>query len=107
MSFLDLDFELDRGNPGAIVFTLIAYDKDPSGAEIAFHRARELGIVGSRLYILWNDCCGRDTDLALMALRYLPDWAIRRHINGDGVHGSQITKWEIEEVERYGITNNR
>ena len=107
MSFLDLDLEIDQGNPGAIIFALIAYEKDPYGAEIAFHRARELGIVGSRLYILWTDCCGKDTDLALMALRYPPDWVIRRHIDGDGVHGTEITKWNIEEVERYGITNNR
>lgn len=98
MSFLDFFLDLNQGNPGAIVFTLIAYDKDPTGAEIAFHRARELGIVGSRLYILWNDCCGGDTDLALMALRFLPDWVIYKQVAGDGVHGTEITKWQIEEA---------
>lgn len=58
-------FDLCEGNPGALTFMMAAYDKYLFFAERAFARMRDNGIKGSKLYMLWNDCCDRDISKAV------------------------------------------
>lgn len=77
-----------ENNPGALAFMLDAYGFHPSSmsnpfrAEQAFNRMKHHGITGANLYILWNDCCGRDTEKAIkiMCERQIDD--IIDHLNG-------------------------
>lgn len=42
-----------------------AYDKHLFVAERAFQKMQDAGITGARLYMIWSDCCDRDTDKAV------------------------------------------
>lgn len=94
-----VSFYICEGNPGALTFLLSAYDVDMFGAEIAFNRMQKNGITGCKLYILWNDCCGRDTELALKVMTYSSIEKIKEHVNYDGGRGFAFTAEEIEEIE--------
>ena len=56
-----VSFAIAERNPGALAFLTDAYLKDPFKAELGFRRMWDAGITGSRLYMLWNDCCGGNT----------------------------------------------
>lgn len=56
-------FDICAGNPGALQFLMQAYDMDMFKAEQGFQRMQRAGITGARLYMLWNDCCNRDTEV--------------------------------------------
>lgn len=76
------------GNPGAIIFiTELFSEFNPNLAAQILERMLFNGIKGSRLYMLWNDCCERDTaKTALIALTY-PIKDIKAHINYDAGRG--------------------
>ena len=90
-----VSFEICKGNPGCMQFLMTAYREDPIAAEEAFRRMQIFFITGSNLYMLWNDCCGRDTKLAVAIARNLPIEEIRRHINYQGGRGIPFTEEEI------------
>ena len=54
-------FDIAEGNPGAMTFMLSAYNSYPDLANLALFRMERNRITGSALYMLWNDCCDRDT----------------------------------------------
>lgn len=60
-----VSFNICEGNPGALTFLMQAYDKRLFMAEKAFQKMQDAGITGSKLYMIWNDCCDRDTDKAV------------------------------------------
>ena len=91
-----VSFNICEGNPGALIFLLSACDVDMFGAYGAFQRMQKNGITGSKLYVLWNDCCGRDTALALKVMKYSSIEKIKEHINHDGGRGFAFTTEEIE-----------
>ena len=67
-----------------------AYERDMFAAEQGFQRMQENGITGDKLYMLWNDCCGRDTGLALETMMCMDMEEIVRHINYDGGRGFPV-----------------
>ena len=87
-----VDFNICEGNPGALTFLMQAYDTDMFRAERAFQRMQDNGITGSKLYMLWNDCCDRDTDHALIVMQNMSVEDIVRHINYEGGRGLTIPK---------------
>lgn len=91
-------FEICEGNPGALTFLMGAYDADPFGAEVGFDRMNRHGITGTKLYMLWNDCCGRDTQQALLIMKVCDVDEIKRHINYEGGRGFPFTTEELEEL---------
>ena len=91
-------FELVEGNPGAMTFVRIAYTSYPDLANPAFFRMKRNGITGSALYMLWNDCCDRDTKMAVEAALYCPLGFLKDHINKRGGRGSKI---EIEDLVEF------
>ena len=98
-------FDMCKGNPGALAFMCEAYGpdkpfKDIVKAENAFRRMRRENIQGSKLYMLWNDCCDRDTDKALEIMLFRDIDEIIEHINYEGGRGIPF-----EEVTERGALN--
>ena len=76
-----VNFSICEGNPGALTFLMDAYTKRPVDAEMGFRRMRNAGITGSRLYMIWNDCCNRVTEKAIDIMNKEPIESIREHIS--------------------------
>lgn len=93
-----VNFDICAGNPGAFGFVMQAYEIDMFRAERAFQRMKDNGITGSRLYMLWNDCCDRDTRKALAVMAKMAVEEIVRHINYEGGRGIPITD---EDMKKY------
>lgn len=87
-----VSFELCEGNPGALTFMITAYNPgkdyvDLFKTEAAFKRMEKAGIRGDKLYMLWNDCCDRDTEKTLEIMRTKDIEDIKTHINYEGGRG--------------------
>ena len=102
-------FEICDGNPGTLQFLMYAYDLNMFQAEQGFQKMQRAGITGSRLYMLWNDCCNRDTAAAVLAMNQMDVESIVRHINYEGGRGIPIdiaalraTAESGNEVKRHG-----
>lgn len=91
-----VSFDDCEGNPGALRFMTAAYFGSSIGdamtAERAFQRVIDAGIRGGALYVLWNDCCNRDTKFALEVMQKYDIEEIKRCIIGDGSRGYAIKK---------------
>lgn len=79
--------DLCEGNPGALTFMKEAYDFSPFQAEVGFQRMASNGITGSKLYMLWNDCCDRKIDLAIKVMCNKSIEDIVKHINYENGYG--------------------
>lgn len=103
-----VSFDICAGNPGALTFLMQAYDTDMFKAERALQRMQDNGITGSRLYMLWNDCCDRDTAHALEVMLNMSVEDIVRHINYEGGRGIMIPKdtpaWWLRAPTNCGST---
>ena len=93
-----VSFSICEGNPGCMQFLMTAYQGDHFAAEAAFQRMQIFGITGSKLYMLWNDCCCRDTKLAVAIAQTIPIDEIIKHINYEGGRGIPFTEEEISSV---------
>lgn len=82
-----VNFDICKGNPEALTFLIDAYKVDMFGAEIAFKRMQDNDITGDKLYMLWNDCCDRDTKktISIMTKHTIKD--ILQHINYENGRG--------------------
>lgn len=92
-------FELVEGNPGAMTFVRIAYTSYPDLANLAFSRMELNGITGSALYMLWNDCCDKDTKMALEAAFCCEIGFLKDHINKRGGRGLRISIEDLVEAK--------
>ena len=91
---------LCQGNPGAINFLMNAYDLNEARADAIFQRLEDNDIAGSRMYMLWNDCCGRDTKLAMRIAQFASIDDIRKHINYEGGRGYPFTEEELAALPK-------
>ncbi len=82
---MELIMDLTQGNPGALAFVLEAA-KMPGDlsayAETALRRMLYAGITGPSLYMVWNDCCFRNTHDALVIMLERDIADIKDHISG-------------------------
>lgn len=81
-------YAIASGNIGALTFVMDAFKKDPTKAEIALNKVSAKNIVGDKLYMLWNDCCNRNTDMAIKIMLDHTIEDILEHINYE--HGRGI-----------------
>jgi hypothetical protein len=83
---LDL-LRLADGNPGALTFIMEAGKMFDERVDKGFKRMQAHNITGSRLYILWNDCCDRNTEKAIRVMYEENIDEIIKHIthNGRGI----------------------
>lgn len=91
-----VNFNLCEENPGALTFMMEAYNVSPFQAEAGFQRMAENGISGSKLYMLWNDCCNRDTIFAMNIMRCENIKNIIKHINYGNGYGIPFEKQEVQ-----------
>ena len=82
-----VSLDICEGNPGALTFIMSAYEIDMFNAERAFQRMQDNNITGSKLYMLWNDCCDRDTKKALHIMNNNTIQDIVEHINYENGRG--------------------
>lgn len=61
MSLQDMLFEMSEGNPGALTCMMQMLNSYPE-ALLDILLFDTMGIYGSQIYMVWNDCCGRDMD---------------------------------------------
>lgn len=80
-------FDICKGNPGALSFLMLAYEDDMFKAERGFQRMQDNNITGSKLYMLWNDCCNRDTEMAVNIMCENDVDDIIKHINYENGRG--------------------
>ena len=59
MSMEDMLFTMSEGNPGALTCMMQMLESDPMGI-LDILMFDSMGIYGSKIYMVWNDCCGRD-----------------------------------------------
>lgn len=75
-----------EGNPGAMTFVMEAMlAKDVISREMAYvglQRMDALGIRGTKLYMLWNDCCNRDTEKTVIEMLYRGRKELERALAG-------------------------
>lgn len=90
-----VDFDICKGNPGAITFVMGAYADDMFRAEMCFQKMQNNNITGAKLYMLWNDCCGRNTKMALDVMDKISIEEIERHINYTGGRGIPFMEHEL------------
>lgn len=100
-------FEICGGNPGAMTFLMDAYRREPFAAERAFQKMQDAKITGARLYMLWNDCCSQDTELAVRAMNALDPERIEEYINYYGGRGLPMDVREVTAAEKQRRENHR
>ncbi|MEE3417776.1 MAG: hypothetical protein VZQ62_00385 [Methanosphaera sp.] len=71
--------KLSEGNPGALNVLMGIVDKFKNDTVKVFSKFSiidTMNLYGSNLYMLWNDCCGRDLDKTLKIIDYYCDGKI-------------------------------
>ena len=61
MSMQDILITMSDGNPGALTCMMQMIQTDPM-ALLDILLFDSIGIYGSKIYMLWNDCCDRDME---------------------------------------------
>lgn len=84
------------GNIGALSFFFDAIDNDHQKALSGFKRMYDNGITNEKLYMLWNDCCRKDTARAIYIMLHDNVESIHRHINYENGRGIPYTEDEPE-----------
>ncbi len=59
MSIEEMLVTMSEGNPGALTFMIQMLNSDPM-AFLDILLFDSMGIYGSKIYMVWNDCCNRD-----------------------------------------------
>lgn len=87
MSIKEAIITMSEGNPGALTCMMEMIDSNPMALlDILYFDS--LGIYGSKIYMLWNDCCNRDMNKLNETLRYFREGDISEeeiHANLDKV----------------------
>ena len=78
---VDTIVDFSEGNIGCATF-LAEIASDPVAFITVLMFADNNEIYGSKLYMLWNDCCGRDLDKVKETVRYL----IENNVSKEKIH---------------------
>lgn len=101
----DLVFSYSQGNPGAM--TVVTLILKAAAKDLAYMQCLDmfdkLKLKGSKLYMLWNDCCNRDIDKILkitflLKLGELTEQDIHEHINYEGGRGREFDRNLLNKV---------
>lgn len=86
--------KMAEGNIDCLTF-LMEFVRDIPDAFLLILKLDSINLYGSRLYMLWNDCCGRDSEKVAKVIRdYTPE-AILEHVSG--VYGTPFDFQNEEE----------
>ena len=70
MSLKDAIIAMAEGNPGAASAMIDMLSANETKGTFGLLYLDTLGIYGEKLYMLWNDCCGRDSTKVFDTLDY-------------------------------------
>lgn len=78
--------EISGGNPGCLMFIAAATadaknERDERRLIAGLIRMEALQVVGDKLYMLWNDCCGRNVRKTINVMMDNSTVNIIEHIN--------------------------
>ena len=73
MSMQDMLITMSEGNPGALICMIQMMNSDPM-ALLDIMLFDSIGIYGSKIYKVWNDCCGRDMGKFKETIQAFRDW---------------------------------
>lgn len=77
MSIEDMVVTMSEGNPGALTCMVNMLNYNPMAhLDILFFDTME--IYGSKIYMLWNDCCGRDMDKFNKTIQYIREGKVSK-----------------------------
>lgn len=77
MSIDDMVVTMSEGNPGALTCMVNMLNYNPMALlDILFFDTME--IYGSKIYMLWNDCCGRDMDKFNKTIQYIREGKVSK-----------------------------
>ena len=75
MDMKEMLMTMAEGNPGALTCMMSMLQTDPMALlDILYFDS--MGIYGSKIYMLWNDCCGRDMSKFKETIKYLRSGAV-------------------------------
>ena len=88
-NILDLVLLVSEGNPGAATFCMEAMHQENAAkyAIAAIERMKALDITGDKLYMVWNDCCNRDTEKTLTVMLEKSQDDLIKHLNYENGRG--------------------
>lgn len=69
MSVQDMLITMCDGNPGALTCMMKMIQDDHMTGMLDILLFDSMGIYGSKIYMIWNDCCGRDMEKFKETLR--------------------------------------
>lgn len=104
MSMMDVLVEFSEGNPGAltVLMELLQHYKDDPEFLITLMFLDNNEIYGSKLYMLWNDCCNRDINKTIETIKYLKD----NNISKETIHKNLDRGRALPFEEFLKTTNN-
>lgn len=97
--FSEAIFKMSEGNIGAVIAMTNIVNIDIVNGLNCINTLSELDVSGSRLYVLWSDCCERD-DIKFMKVinavrnKYIDKDFIDCHINSKNGRGIAISDFE-------------
>lgn len=77
MDMQEMLITMSEGNPGAQTCMMEMLQTDPM-ARLDILYFDSMGIYGSKIYMLWNDCCGRDMSKFEETIQYLRSGAVSK-----------------------------
>ena len=89
------------GNPGCLSFLMMVIEKE--SIDVFFEIVIKLDIAelyGSLIYMLWNDCCDRDTQKTIRMIRKLDCETIRNYVVDKG-YGTKYVDEELQKDTNY------
>lgn len=90
----EIFIKMSEGNPGCLTFLMeVAKKKDGNLFIEICMRLDVAGLYGSHAYMLWNDCCGRDTEKTIRMIKSLEKDELRSYVVDKG-------RGEIYEEEK-------
>lgn len=103
---MEIATKMSEGNPGALQ-AIMQFARNPIDFMLLL-ACDSIGLYGSQLYMLWNDCCGRDMRKVRTVLKAwergkVTAEEILQHVSGgrgmpfDGLNDGKIGKKETVE----------
>ncbi len=89
MDMLGIILSVSKGNPGAATFCMeVMHSKNSSEYAVAvLERMNYLDITGDKLYMIWNDCCNRDTEKTIKVMLENSKEDLLKHLNYENGRG--------------------
>ncbi len=94
-SVRDIMVKMSEGNPGALTVLILPIKEDEMNLVTRILALDTMNLYGSKLYMLWNDCCDRDLQKVKNIIDAWKSGKITSEIIHKAVSGGRGTPIEI------------